>query len=584
MYKNFDIKDINLSKYLFFTGKGGVGKTSLASSLAINLADSGKNVVLVSTDPASNLQDVFGTELDNKGKEIKDVPNLTVSNFEPEASVADYKESVIGPQRGKLPDAVIASMEEQLSGTCTTEVASFNEFSYFIANDEVAEKYDHVIFDTAPTGHTLRMLQLPSAWTNFLDENVYGASCLGQLSGLDEERGVYRKAVDNLANGELTTLILVSRPVDSALKEAERTSIELQELGINNQIQVINGVLKEHDDELSTSIYNMQDEIMSNMPEGLKKLDTYEIPLRPYNISSIDKLRTFLTSEEVKNDAKQVEDLNLDNIGSLQDVVDDLYNSGKKVIFTMGKGGVGKTTIAAAIALALAEKGKKVHLTTTDPAAHLKYVIEESEDITMSYIDEEKELEKYREEVIGKAKEAGASQDDIDYIEEDLRSPCTQEVAVFRAFADIVDRSEDEIVVIDTAPTGHTILLLESTVNYNKEIARTQGDTPESAKKLLPRLKDDKYTEVLIISLAEATPYYEAMRLQEDLNRAGIFSKWWIINSSYYATDTTNSILKSKADNEAEWIKVINDTSDGNTALIKWIPEELKGEGLKKLL
>ncbi|NLY82694.1 MAG: arsenical pump-driving ATPase [Clostridiales bacterium] len=584
MYKDFDIKDINLTKYLFFTGKGGVGKTSLASSLAINLADSGKKVVLVSTDPASNLQDVFGTELDNKGKEIKDVPNLTVSNFEPEAAVADYKESVIGPQRGKLPDAVIESMEEQLSGTCTTEVASFNEFSYFIANDEVAEKYDHVIFDTAPTGHTLRMLQLPSAWTNFLDENVYGASCLGQLSGLDEERGVYKKAVDNLANGELTTLILVSRPVDSALKEAERTSIELQELGINNQMQVINGVLKEHDDELSTSIYNMQDQVMSNMPEGLKKLDTYEIPLRSYNISSIDKLRTFLTNEEVKNDAEQVEDLNLDNIGSLQDVVDDLYNSGKKVIFTMGKGGVGKTTIAAAIALSLAEKGKKVHLTTTDPAAHLKYVIDESEDITMSYIDEDKELEKYREEVVGKAKESGASQDDIDYIEEDLRSPCTQEIAVFRAFADIVDRSEDEIVVIDTAPTGHTILLLESTKNYNKEIARTQGDTPESAKKLLPRLKDDKYTEVLIIALAEATPYYEAMRLQEDLNRAGIFSKWWIINSSYYATDTTNNILKAKADNEAEWIKVINDTSDGNTALIKWIPEELKGKSLKKLL
>lgn len=584
MYKDFDIKDIDLTKYLFFTGKGGVGKTSLASSLAINLADSGKKVILVSTDPASNLQDVFGTELDNKGREIKDVPNLTVSNFEPEASVADYKESVIGPQRGKLPDAVIESMEEQLSGTCTTEVASFNEFSYFIANDEVAEKYDHVIFDTAPTGHTLRMLQLPSAWTNFLDENVYGASCLGQLSGLDEERGVYKKAVDNLANGELTTLILVSRPVDSSLTESERTSAELQEIGINNQIQVINGVLKEHDDELSTSIYNMQDQVMSNMPEGLKKLDTYEIPLRPYNISSIDRLRAFLKDEEIKNDTKQVEDLNLDNIGNLQDVVDDLYNSGKKVIFTMGKGGVGKTTIAAAIALALAEKGKKVHLTTTDPAAHLKYVIEESEDITMSYIDEDKELEKYREEVVGKARESGASQDDIDYIEEDLRSPCTQEIAVFRAFADIVDRSEDEIVVIDTAPTGHTILLLESTENYNKEIARTQGDTPESAKKLLPRLKDDKYTEVLIISLAEATPYYEAMRLQEDLNRAGIFSKWWIINSSYYATDTTNSILKAKADNEAEWIKVTDDKSDGNTALIKWIPEELKGEGLKKLL
>lgn len=584
MYKDFDINDINLTKYLFFTGKGGVGKTSLATSMAVNLADSGKNIMLVSTDPASNLQDVFDTELDNKGVKIKEVPNLTVANFEPEASLADYKESVIGPQRGKLPDAVLANMEEQLSGTCTTEVASFNEFSYFISNDEVAEKYDHVIFDTAPTGHTLRMLQLPSAWTNFLDENVYGASCLGQLSGLDEERGVYRKAVENLANGELTTLILVSRPVDSALTEAERTSLELQELGIKNQIQVINGVLKEHDDELSSLIYEQQEEVMKDMPEGLKGLDTYEIPLRPYNISSIDKLRAFLAGNDEEEDTSEVEGLSFDNISSLQDVVDDLYNSGKKVIFTMGKGGVGKTTIAATIALALAEKGKKVHLTTTDPADHLKYVMDESENISMSYVDEDKELEKYREEVVGKAKESGASQDNIDYIEEDLRSPCTQEIAVFRAFADIVDRSEDEIVVIDTAPTGHTILLLESTENYNKELSRTQGDVPESAKKLLPRLKDKDYTEVLIMSLAEATPYYEAMRLQEDLDRAGIFSKWWIVNSSFYATDTTNSILKSKADNEAPWIEVIDEKSNGNTALIKWVPEELKGEGLKKLL
>jgi arsenite-transporting ATPase len=581
MYKDFNIKDIELTKYLFFTGKGGVGKTSLASSIAVNLADSGKNIMLVSTDPASNLQDVFETELDNKGVKIKEIPNLTVANFEPEASAAEYKESVVGPFRGKLPDVVIENMEEQLSGSCTVEIASFNEFTNFIADDEVTEKYDHVIFDTAPTGHTLRMLQLPSAWTDFISKSTHGASCLGQLSGLDDKKEIYKKAVDNLADGKQTTLILVS---------TERTSSELQELGINNQIQIINGVLKEYDDELSTLIFNKQDEVMSNLPEGLKSLETYILALKPFNVTGIDKLRAFLNGAEVKNGAasnKETQNttgLDFKNTATLEKVVDDLYNSDKKVIFTMGKGGVGKTTIAATIALALAEKGKKVHLTTTDPAAHLKYVIDESQGITMSYIDEVKELEKYRKEVIAKAKESNASQDDIDYIEEDLRSPCTQEIAVFRAFAEIVDRSEDEIVVIDTAPTGHTVLLLESTESYNKEIMRTKGETPDSVKKLLPKLKDDKLTEVLIISLAEATPFYEAMRLQEDLNRAGIFSKWWIINSSFYATDTSNNILKAKAENETQWIKEISETSGGNIALIKWVPEELKGQGLKNLL
>ena len=322
----------------------------------------------------------------------------------------------------------------------------------------------------------------------------------------------------------------------------------------------------------------------------MKSLDTFEIPLKPYNVTGVDTLRTFLNGEEDKNGSdihkneEKADALENINVATLETVVDDLYHANKKVIFTMGKGGVGKTTIAATIAMALSEKGKKVHLTTTDPAAHLKYVIEESQMLSMSYIDEEKELEKYRDEVLSKAREANASQEDIDYIEEDLRSPCTQEIAVFRAFAEIVDRSEEEIVVIDTAPTGHTILLLESTESYNKEIMRTKGETPESVKKLLPKLKDDKFTEVLIISLAEATPFYEAMRLQEDLKRAGIFSKWWIINSSFYASNTTNSLLKTKANNEVQWIKKIDEISNGNTALIKWRPEELKGENLTKLL
>ncbi|MDR7857362.1 arsenical pump-driving ATPase [Tissierella sp.] len=581
MFKNFNISDIDLTKYLFFTGKGGVGKTSTACAIAVSLADSGKKIMLVSTDPASNLQDVFETELDNKGIKIKEVPNLTVANFEPEAAAEEYKESVVGPYRGKLPDVVIENMEEQLSGSCTVEIAAFNEFSGFITDKKAAEKYDHIVFDTAPTGHTLRMLQLPSAWTNFISESTHGASCLGQLAGLEEKKDIYKNAVENLADKEKTTLILISRPEESALKEAARASQELQEIGVKNQSLIVNGVLQEHDDELSNEIFNKQQEILKDIPNALKELDIFEIPLRPYNISGIENIRAFFNSGELKYADDK---LDLDQIPSLNKVVDDLYNSDKKVIFTMGKGGVGKTTIAATIAMELAKRGKKVHLTTTDPAAHIGFVIDESFGITLSRIDEKKELERYREEVIGKAKESNVSQEDIDYIEEDLRSPCTQEIAVFRAFAEIVQRSKDEIVVIDTAPTGHTLLLLESTQSYNKEIARTQGDIPESVKELLPKLKDEKHTEVLIITLAEATPYFEAKRLQEDLDRAGINSKWWIINSSFYATDTTNAILRAKASNEVQWINEINKVSNGNLALIKWTSEELKGENLSKLL
>jgi arsenite-transporting ATPase len=580
LLKNFSLADINLTKYLFFTGKGGVGKTSAACATAVTLADSGKKIMLISTDPASNLQDVFNTDLNNKGVAIAGVPNLVVANFDPEEAAAEYRESVIAPYRGKLPDAVLNNMEEQLSGSCTVEIAAFNEFSGFITDEKAAMEYDHIIFDTAPTGHTLRMLQLPSAWSNFISENTHGASCLGQLSGLESKKEIYRNAVENLANRKKTTLILVARPEPPPLKEAERAAKELQDIGVHNQVLIINGVLESHDDDLSDAIYEKQQNALKNMPKALQNLEAFQIPLRPYNITGLENIRAFLNDSKIKYSS---ETLATDEVPKLNNVIDDLYSSSKKVIFTMGKGGVGKTTIAATIALGLAKKGKKVHLTTTDPAAHLRFVIDESYGITLSNIDEKVELEKYKETVLSKARET-MSGDDLEYIEEDLRSPCTQEIAVFRAFAEIVERSENEVVVIDTAPTGHTLLLLDSTQSYHKEIQRSQGDIPEAVKKLLPKLRNEEDTEVIIVTLAEATPVHEALRLRDDLDRAGIHSKWWVINSSFYAANTTNEILKVKASNEVQWINKVNEISKGNFAVIEWTPEELKGEKLNDLI
>jgi len=582
MYKTFNPDHKNLTKYLFFTGKGGVGKTSTACATAITLADQGKKVLLVSTDPASNLQDVFGIDLNSKGTPIEEVPNLVVANLNPEEAAREYKESVIAPYKGKLPASVIQNMEEQLSGSCTVEIAAFNEFSNFITDEKTQKEYDHILFDTAPTGHTLRMLQLPSAWSNFISENTHGASCLGQLSGLESKKEVYKNAVSTLADGKMTTLVLISRPEYSPLQEAERASKELKELGVNNQLLVVNGILEldVENDEIADQLYAKQQGALKNIPESLRDIQIYKIPLRAYNVTGIKNIRMLLKENYLENQECK---LNKAELPTVKALIEDLYIAKKKVIFTMGKGGVGKTTLAAAIAIGLTSRGVKVHLTTTDPADHLKFVVKEGHGIRVSKIDEKEELHKYKEVVLAKARET-MKEEDLAYVEEDLRSPCTQEIAVFRAFAEIVDQANDEIVVIDTAPTGHTLLLLDATQSYHKEIQKSQGDIPESVKNLLPRLRDDKETEVVIVTLPEATPVYEAMRLQADLKRAGIHNKWWVINSSLLMTNTKSPLLKSKSFSEIPWINKVDEISQGNFAVIPWKGEEIKGDKIVELI
>lgn len=567
--KKFNPSQENLTQYIFFTGKGGVGKTSVACATAVELADNGKKVLLVSTDPASNLQDVFNMYLDNKGTVIKEVPNLTVINLNPEQAAYEYKESVIAPYRGKLPESVIINMEEQLSGSCTVEVAAFNEFSDVITNDDKRKNYDHIIFDTAPTGHTLRMLQLPSAWNTFIAENTTGASCLGQLSGLEDRKEIYKLAVKTLTDNSMTTLFLISRPDETPLKEVERSSNELLDIGIKSKYLIINGVLENYDanDTISKQLYERQQKALNNRSQALLKLITYIVPLRSYNMTGIENIRNMFTTDiSIQASSTELKD---NYFQTLNNLIDDLYTSGKRVIFTMGKGGVGKTTIAGNIARGLASKGVKVLLTTTDPANHLAYVNTKVEGISISHIDEKAVLAEYSKNILDKAREAMGDAD-LSYIEEDLRSPCTQEIAVFNAFAEVVAKADDQVVVIDTAPTGHTLLLLDATQSYHHEVERTQGNITPAVQNLLPRLRNEKETEVVIVTLPEATPVFEAERLQMDLQRAGIKNKWWAVNSSLLLTSTTSPFLKAKAQSEVQWIEKVKELSGNIFIVIPW--------------
>ncbi|WP_066249524.1 arsenical pump-driving ATPase [Neobacillus drentensis] len=588
MFQSFDTKNVVNTKFLFFTGKGGVGKTSTACATAVTLADEGRKVLLVSTDPASNLQDVLEIGLTNTPQPIQNVPNLYACNLDPEEAAKTYRDKIIGPYRGKLPDTIVATMEEQLSGACTVEIAAFDEFTSLLADSTVVETYDHIIFDTAPTGHTLRLLQLPTAWSGFLEESTHGASCLGPLSGLAEKKHMYSMTMDALSDLTKTTLILVARPDQSSLFEASRASKELKEIGISNQALIINGLMQSYlpEDKISSSFYNRQRNAIKQMPNDLKQVVTYSLPFVSYSLTGIKNLRYLFkqftmpaTQLEVKNQTLHLPKLN--------EVVEDFSSNNTRVIFTMGKGGVGKTTMASAIAVGLVEKGHKVHLTTTDPAAHLELVFQDSElndKLTISRINPKEVVEAYKIEVLSNVSD-DLDEEAIAYIQEDLNSPCTEEIAVFRAFAEVVERSKDEIVVIDTAPTGHTLLLLDAAQSYHKELARSTGDVPESVKNLLPRLRNPKETSVVIITLAEATPVLEASRLQDDLKRADIIPKWWVINQSLYATETKDPVLKGRAQAEEGWIKKVTTEFAEKCAIVPLMTEENTGYGqLKKYI
>lgn len=569
----------NAPRYLFFTGKGGVGKTSIACATAIHLAETGCRVLLVSTDPASNVGQVFGVDIGNKVTAISAVTRLSALEIDPQAAAQAYRDRIVGPVRGKLPEAVVKGIEEQLSGACTTEIAAFDEFTALLTDTKLTSAFDHIVFDTAPTGHTIRLLQLPVAWSGFLEAGKGDASCLGPLAGLAKQRAQYEAAVEALADGARTRLILVARAQNSALSEAARTHGELAAIGLTQQFLVVNGLLPKEEaalDPLAQAIYAREQEALAAMPEALRTLPRDDVPLRPFNLVGLDALRQLLGKTTQQLQPSEGTNTHL-KAPCLSELVDGIASEGHGLVMLMGKGGVGKTTLAAAVAVELARRGLPVHLTTSDPAAHLAETLHGSmPHLTVSRIDPHAETERYRQDVL-KTKGASLNAQGRSLLEEDLRSPCTEEIAVFQAFSRIIREAGEKFVVMDTAPTGHTLLLLDATGAYHREVARMLDAKGAHYTTPMMQLQDGKRTKVLIVTLAETTPVLEAANLQADLRRAGIEPWAWVVNNSVAAAGPHSPLLQQRARNELSEIEKITTQHTRRYAVVPLLKQEPVG-------
>jgi arsenite-transporting ATPase len=592
-----------MTEYIFFSGKGGVGKTTMACATAIHHATEGKKTLIVTTDPASNLADVFEQEIGHRITQIKGISNLWAMEIDPDAATMEYKERIIGPFREIMPDDVIASLEENLSGPCTTEMASFDRFIDFMEGDE----YDVIIFDTAPTGHTIRLLELPVDWSKHIEESAKGSgqTCLGPVQSIQDSKEKYDRATALLKDPERTTFIFVMRPEELSLYETLRASKELETIGIKSGEIIINGILPEEvcEIEFFRRKYDSQQKVIQETESAIEKPKRYML-LRDNEVKGVSALqgigRELFTGEKPSYETESIlTDYSVPTIERPD--LDALFlPAGKtKAIFFTGKGGVGKTSISCITALYIAQKGVKTLLVTTDPAAHIGEVLDvkigsRPEKITDNLfavmVNQQEAFKEYKEKVLSEAR-GKYSEDMLATMEEELNSPCTEEMAAFDKFIQYIEGRDYEVVVFDTAPTGHTLRLLDLPFDYAKQVemmssAAESIENKETAqhrfRDIISTLRDKDMTVFSLVLYPESTPIMESYRAMLDLKEAGIETQLVIANMVLPEKVCSNNFFKNRRQMQLKYLQEIKDRFNLPVLQFPLMQEEIKGLNLLK--
>jgi arsenite-transporting ATPase len=597
------------TKYIFFSGKGGVGKTSMACTHAVRLAEKGNKTLIVTTDPASNLADVFEQSIGHQVTPIQGLPNLWAMEIDSDRATQEYIDRAMAPIRAAFPTQIVQVMEEQMSGPCTAEVAAFDRFTDFLeAPADTASAFDVVIFDTAPTGHTIRLLELPAEWSQSIDLASAGSgqTCLGPAAAIQDAKHKYERALSAMRESGQTTFIFVLHPEAISIKETRRAIDELSKLGIHNYRLIVNGIIPPEgaQNSLFASRAAMQARYLTQIDKDLP-YPTQRMNLLAGEIKGIQRLsqvaQIFFDGKSADETfvAENIEKQTAAMATPIKDVRMRLQPNGhRRTVFFAGKGGVGKTVASCITAVWLAQQGHKTLLLTTDPAAHLGDVLDTpvgdeiapvagQPNLWAVKIDPKAAAETYKARILEDARQRGRPESAIATMEEELNSPCTEEMAAFDKFIEYASQDQWRAVVFDTAPTGHTLRMLELPVDWSKQldikvfasVDSTAADdiAKQRFSKVIEMMRDPEQSTFAFVMYPEATPIIEAWRAAQELGTVGIQPGLVVANMVIPPQQADTTFTHARRTMQEKYLNEISERFGLPVAQIPLLPQEIKG-------
>lgn len=597
------------TSFIFFSGKGGVGKTSMACAAAVRHADEGKRTLIVTTDPASNLADVFEQPIGHQITPIDGVPGLWAMEIDPDRATEEYVDRAMAPIRAAFPPPMVQVMEEQMSGPCTAEVAAFDRFTDFLdVPAQNGQAFDVVIFDTAPTGHTLRLLELPAEWSRSIDAAARGSgqTCIGPAAAIQDARAKYERTLALMRDPAQTTFIFVLQPETMAIKETQRATAELGKLGIHTHELIVNGIIptEETANPLFTARAEMQAGYLQQIENELP-LPARRMPLLPDEIKGLGRLRevgqmlfdgtggniTLPAAPPAASDAPVT--------ASLKAILPRILPNGRsRSVFFAGKGGVGKTVSSCVTAVWLARQGFRTLLLTTDPAAHLGDVLGipvgvEAAPVAgvphlwAANVDPKSAAEAYKTRILDDARQRGRPPEAIKVMAEELNSPCTEEIAAFDQFIDYASQNDWDVIVFDTAPTGHTLRLLELPVDWSKQLdvkvfASVDSAVADDVAKqrfgqVIDMMRDPEQSTFAFVMYPESTPIIEAYRAAQELRTVGVEPGLVVANFVIPPEQATTPFSRARRAMQEKYLAEIAERFGVPILTVPLLPREVEG-------